>query len=256
MKLSYKIRAVVRKWALALFTIPKCAVCRNPIKGRGAFLCRSCNLRFLTERAKSCSDCGYPHPECICTIEAASDVYRVLHMVPYDPNNYGVSSQAVFDAKDKFRSENFRFIADQLRLTLDYNGITPNDDWIITWVPRRKRTVRRIGHDQSKKIAGYLAESYEMKLTGVFANKGDKPQKMQNFGGRVRNAYSSYAVTLRGRYLIKGKTVVIVDDLVTTGATQHVVISLAMESGANDVIPLTFAKTDRGITKYRMRRNR
>lgn len=249
-----KIKRKIRDWILAFFTIPKCASCRKPLKGRRVFLCKTCHLRFLTERAKSCSDCGYPHPECVCTIEAARDVYRVIHMVPYDPNNYGVSSQVVFNAKDKFRAENFGFMAEQMKEALEINGIIPEHDWVITWIPRRKKSIRRIGHDQSKVIAKLLARNYGMKLTQVFVNKGDKPQKMQNFDGRVQNAFSSYQVTRSGRRKISTKTVIIVDDLVTTGATQYVAISLAMEAGARQVVPLTFAKTDRGFKRFKIKK--
>lgn len=249
-----KLKRKLRRWILAFFTIPKCASCRKKIKNRDGFLCRDCNLRFLTERAKSCSECGYPHSVCVCAIEAAGDVYRVIHMVPYDPNSYGVSSQVVFNAKDKYRAENFGFMAEQMQEALELNGIIPEKDWIITWIPRRLKSIRRIGHDQSKVIARLLARSYGMRLTRVFVNKGDKEQKRQNFEGRVQNAFSSYLVTRRGKRKITSKTVIIVDDLVTTGATQHVAVSLAMEAGAEKAIPLTFAKTDRGFKRYKMKK--
>jgi len=249
---KHGLRKVAVDWLLAMFTIPKCAACRKPISGRGRLLCRDCELRFSTERAKSCSDCGYPHPLCVCAIEAAGNMYRVVHMVPYDPNYYGVSSRVVFTAKDKYQAETFAFMASQLREALEINNVSPQKDWLITWIPRRRKTVRRIGHDQSKAIARMLALGYGMKLTRVFVNTGNKPQKRQNFKGRVMNAFSSYRVTGEGERKIKGKKVIIVDDLVTTGATQHVAISLAMEAGATEVIPLAFAKTDRGFKKYKI----
>ena len=100
-------------------------------------------------------------------------------------------------------------------------------------------------------FAKRLAKNYGLKLTKLFVNKGDKPQKLQNFEGRVRNAFSSYEVTRRGKNKVYGRTVIIVDDLVTTGATQHVAISLAMEAGAGNVVPVAFAKTDRGHRRYK-----
>ena len=251
-----KIRGKLQKWLLAFITIPECASCRKRLPGRDVFLCKTCNLRYLTERAKSCSSCGYPHPSCVCAIEAASDVYRVIHMVPYDPNNYGVSSQAVFNAKDKFIAENFGFMASQIKEAMEMNGIVPDKDWVITWIPRRRRTVRRIGHDQSKVIARLLARYYGMRLTRVLVNKGDQPQKTQNFKGRVQNAFSSYDVTRRGGSKIVNKNVIIVDDLVTTGATQYVAISLVMAAGAAQAIPVTFAKTDRGFKTYKIKKKK
>ena len=251
-----KLRELLISWIMALISIPKCAVCRKRTPGRERLLCRDCDLRFSTERAKSCTTCGYPHPRCICVIEAANAIYRVIHTAPYDPEDFGVSSKAVFNAKDKYIADNFAFMAEQMQMTLEINEIVPEKNWVITWIPRRKRTVRRIGHDQSKVIARRLARRYGMKLTRVFVNTGDKPQKLQNFSGRVMNAFSSYRVTKRGAGKIFGKTVIIVDDLTTTGASQHVAISLAVEAGATHVIPITFAKTDRGFVKYKLKRKK
>ena len=244
----------VRAWCLAMFTLPECVSCKRMVAGKGVFLCRNCRLRYITERAKFCSDCGYPHALCACSIQAANDVYRVMHMVPYDPQNYGVASQVVFVAKDDFDADNFAFMADQLGEVLKLNDITPEPNWYVTWIPRRSRTIRRVGHDQSKMIAKIFARNHRLKLVRLFVNTGDKPQKMQSFDGRVQNAYSSYRVTKFGASRIKGNVVIIVDDLVTTGATFHVTITLAMEAGAKAVVPITFAKTDRGVKRYKMRR--
>lgn len=241
----------LRRWLLALFTIPKCAACGKRLDGREHFLCGDCNLRFLTERAKHCTACGFPHALCRCGIQAAGDIYRVFHIAPYDPKNYGVVSRVVFVAKDKYVKDTFAFMAEQCGKALEANEIEPENDWLVAWVPRRKRTIRRIGHDQSKTIAKIIAKNYGLKTVRLFVNKGNQPQKIQNFGGRVRNAFSSYAVTRSGRNKVYGKTVIIVDDLVTTGATQHVAISLAMDAGAHEVIPVAFAKTDRGYKKYK-----
>ena len=177
-------------------------------------------------------------------------------MVPYDPQNYGISSKVVFNAKDKFSADNFGFMAEQIGEALRLNGISPEKEWIVTWIPRRKKTVRRIGHDQSKMIARCLAREYGLKFMRIFSNTGSRPQKMQNFDGRVQNAFSSYLVTRRGADKIRGKTLIIVDDLVTTGATFHVTLSLSKERGAKEVIPVTFAKTDRGIKRYKLTRKK
>lgn len=246
----------IKKWLLALFTVPKCVACKRQLPGRGVYLCRNCSLRFATERAKVCSDCGFPHALCTCTIQAAGEVYRIIHMVPYDPNNYGIASRAVFNAKDRFSAENFNFMAEQIGETMKLNGITVEKDWIVTWIPRRKKTIRKIGHDQSKMIARRLAKDHGLKFKRVFVNTGNRPQKMQSFGGRVENAFSSYRITRAGARKIHGKTLIIADDLVTTGATFHVTITLAKECGASDILPLTFAKTDRGITKYKLTRKK
>ena len=251
MSIEKRKRSKLVGWLLAMFTIPKCASCRKRIKGREVLLCRDCERRYLTEKAKYCTDCGFPHSLCRCSLQTGGRIFRVIHMGPYDPKNYGVVSRVVFNAKDKYFIENFAFMAEQCAKALEDNEITPEKDWVITWIPRRKKAIRKIGHDQSKVIARLLAKSYGMKLTRVFKNTGVQPQKRQGFDQRVQNAFSSYEVTGRGEKKIYAKTVIIVDDLATTGATQHVAISLALEAGADDVVPLCFAKTDRGYKRYK-----
>ena len=244
----------VKRWLLALFTVPKCVSCKRQLASRSTFLCRNCYLRFSTERAKACSECGFPHALCACTVQAAGEIYRIVHMVPYDPQNYGVSSRVVFDAKDKFSADTFGFMAEQIGEAMALNNISHENGWIVTWIPRRKSTIRKVGHDQSKTIAKIFAGNYGLKFMRVFVNTGNRPQKMLDFNGRIENAFSSYRVTRHAAKKIKGKTLVIIDDLVTTGATFFVTISLAKTYGADEVIPLTFAKTDRGIKKFKMKR--
>ena len=160
----------------------------------------------------------------------------------------------MFNAKDKYITENFKFIASECVRILYKNDIEVDKDTVVTWIPRRKKTIRRIGHDQSKLIARYVAHELELPLVRVFANKGNAPQKKQGFSDRIKNAGDSYLITRCGRKKISRKFVIIVDDLVTTGATMQVAISLALANGAEDVVPLTFAKTDRGHKKYTGRR--
>lgn len=236
----------------ALLVIPRCTVCDEMISNHEQRLCADCRKRYETEKAKACSRCGFAHIDCRCGIIADGVYYPIYHTVPYDPKNTGVVSRMVFTAKDEYLRANFNFISDECAKAL-LRHEKPKTDWVITFIPRRKAVINKVGHDQSREIAKRLARRFGCKVESVFVNHGRSAQKSQAFKGRVKNAYASYKLKKRAYSVLRNKIVVLVDDLTTTGATQQVCIELARKTGTNRIIPLVFAKTDRGFKKYKMR---
>ena len=232
-----------------MFTVPTCIVCGEMVEGHELPLCEQCKVRYLTEKSKSCSTCGFPHADCRCGVTVDDGFYVVLHAVPYDPKVQGAVTRIVFNAKDIYLRDNFDFIAKEC-VTILKRRSEPSPDWLITWIPRRKSSERRIGHDQSCEIAKRVAAELGCEVRSLFNNSGRMAQKSQKYEGRLRNAFASYSLKKKANRHIAGRTVVLIDDLVTTGATLHATIALLKRAGADTVVPLTFAKTDSEFKRY------
>ena len=239
----------------ALLTVPLCISCGSRVDKHEEPLCEACSMRYRSERARNCTKCGFPHIECHCGVNVDGVYYPVYHVVPYDPKQIGVVSRIVFNAKDQYLRDNFAFMAGECVKALERH-VRPEADWIITWIPRRKSAVRRIGHDQSRELAVRIAAMLGAEARALIKNQGETEQKSQKFDGRIRNAFASYKLIDGTENTVNGRTVVLVDDLITTGATQHVGVSLLRRAGAARIVPLTYARTDSEFKKYRMERAR
>jgi predicted amidophosphoribosyltransferase len=71
----------------------------------------------------------------------------------------------------------------------------------------------------------------------------DTAQKTLGAAQRSENAQGSYVLSRRFQADLRGKSVVIIDDIATTGATLAACASMLKEAGAVQVIALTAAKT-------------
>ena len=146
-----------------------------------------------------------------------------------------------------------------LTVTLEKMGIA-GEDCIYTWVPRKRYAVVNTGFDQGRELCRRVASCFGKKESCLFVRRGGKRQKKLNKGDRVENIRRS--VFLKNKYLpaipqrnpkkatsLKGKTIVVVDDVVTTGATLRHATKLLRGAGADQVIVACLAKTKGRVPK-------
>lgn len=117
---------------------------------------------------------------------------------------------------------------------------------VITWVPihRRRRWMR--GYDQSellaRKLAGRLDMPCEPLLKKVRHTKAQSGVK----GESARRANALGAYILRSDAQVEGKRVLLVDDVMTTGATLSECARILRTAGAVQVFCVTLAMTEPG----------
>lgn len=109
-------------------------------------------------------------------------------------------------------------------------------------VPSGRSSVLKRGFS----TAEILSERLEMRMgipsvNAVGAVRGKTEQKLLNARGRRENAKHSFFVAKPE--LIKGKRVMLVDDVTTTGSTLSVIAEMLRNSGAADVKAAVFAQT-------------
>ncbi|MBQ9685779.1 MAG: ComF family protein [Oscillospiraceae bacterium] len=90
---------------------------------------------------------------------------------------------------------------------------------IITWVPLSKRRLRKRGYDQAQILAEELAKRLELPCGRLLEKRIDnKPQSATGDAEkRKENARGVYACP--DVEAVRGKRILLVDDIVTTGAT-------------------------------------
>jgi predicted amidophosphoribosyltransferase len=110
-------------------------------------------------------------------------------------------------------------------------------------VPRRRAAVKAIGHDHARQIALFLADEMGLSLSAAIRRRPlTHQQKELSAAAREQNAAKSFE--LDASDTVVGKTVILVDDVCTTGTSLAACASLLKQAGAMRVVCAVVAKTE------------
>lgn len=143
----------------------------------------------------------------------------------------------------KFKYENLKFLAEpiakymcELLATWDVNVD------VVTAVPLHKNKERKRSYNQAKEIAQNVCKIFNLPYEDLCEKNVDNPsQTSLSFKERRENVKGVYSVLKAKRKFVKNKSVLIVDDVFTTGATTNELSRVLKEAKAKSVYVLTFA---------------
>lgn len=115
---------------------------------------------------------------------------------------------------------------------------------VVTWVPISKKRRRRRGYDQAQLLACALAKHLELPAEPCLLKRRDNPAQSGIRDREARKKNVSGAYTPHPSASIAGKRVLLVDDVITTGATMEECARILRKSGARSVFCATAAMTD------------
>ncbi len=110
----------------------------------------------------------------------------------------------------------------------------------LAYVPMTEKSQKERGYNQSKLLAEQVSKIINVPVfNGMKKLRETKRQAKLNREQRLKNLQGSFSLSQRKE--IKNKTVVIIDDVLTTGATGEVVAEIYKKYGAKQVFLLTIA---------------
>lgn len=112
---------------------------------------------------------------------------------------------------------------------------------LVSWPPLSAKGLRRRGFDQSRLLARAVAADRGMAETPLFQKRGSAAQQSRLKGSAARRANVLGAFSLSDPALVLGKSVLLVDDVVTTGATLSECARVLLTAGAKEVCAVTLA---------------
>lgn len=243
-------RNVIR-FLIDLIFPPACRACgaRQRVFGghEPGVLCPSCMKLWQEQKEEGCCECGQAHSRCRCMPESLrkEGAQVMYHLAEYRPDRKNVASKLVLWCKEHNDRDVFRFLAEQLSEPLRASLSNTEESLrttAVTYVPRRRAAVRAIGHDHAKQIAHVLAHELTLSHETLLRRTPmAKQQKELSAAEREKNAASSFELVPGAD--VAGKTVVLIDDVCTTGASLSTCVRLLSEAGAARVICAVVTRT-------------
>ncbi len=228
---------------LSWLYVPKCAVCKKRLDvNRAVMLCDECLLLWEREKESDCPICGQKVGKCWCGIklDTKGAIYSERHLSYYSTGSESATKTMILGMKKKMNSNLAQMLSQELADVIARD--IDIKDCIIVHIPRAKHSVNYYGFDQSLIIASGVADILELPLRQVLVHVGKTVQKKLNLKERQLNAQKSYLLPKENREAVKGKNVILIDDVVTTGATVSRCASLLKRAGAGRIYVACIAK--------------
>ena len=206
---------------LDLFFPTKCVFCHK-LTQTGETVCKACakNLPFVSKELQQQS---FPHiPVCVSPL-----FYE------------GVVRESLLRYKFSGASCYAKTYGDFLRKCIDENGISCD---IITWVPLSSLRLRKRGYDQARLLAQELAIRSGIPCLRLLKKTRNTSAQSLAGGAANRKQNISRAYAALDQKSIKGKKILLVDDIVTTGSTLTECARILSGAGASSVSAVTLAR--------------
>lgn len=149
--------------------------------------------------------------------------------------------QRARDAVLRFKYNNEFYSADAFALMISEKLKDVKADLIVP-VPSSRKSVKSRGFTTAEVIGKRVAMRVGIPMIKALgANREKKEQKGLSAKKRIINAQNAFFV--KEKSAVRGKRVILIDDVCTTGATLSAAAELLLKAGAADVAAAVFAKT-------------
>ncbi len=231
---------------------PRCIACGKLLavtEHEPPCFCAECQKGWRREMLLQCPDCFFEYSKCRCMPYALkrAGCSRYIKLFPYDDTERTrVSHNVILGMKRRLRARAFSVVAGEMALSLtdalDEPSVDKEVETVIGFLPRRRGTQKQTGFDQARQLGLALAERTGLRFLCVLARGRDKrEQKKLTVRERQQNIKGAFSLMADPR----GQRVVLVDDVVTTGASAAEAVRLLRRAGAAEVWVLSVGYTVR-----------
>lgn len=226
--------AEILKRALFYISVPKCISCGEKLEFTSKVYCPKCKLELFDAYNRSCSRCFKILSECNCSNEylKTKRVKNIIKLFRYiqREENY-VANSLIYSLKKDNRKDCLELASSQLSEAISRSEKNPNE-YIFTNVPRRRTAIIKCGFDHAALLSKETARLLGAEYLSLFKSKSKTAQKTLKTAERRKNA----KFIPKKNISLKGKTVIIIDDVITSGSSVGACAELAYSLGAKRVI--------------------
>lgn len=227
------------------FLLPcACIACGSPIAG-GGLVCAPCRGRLRPPPAPRCARCDYPlgtgdRPgrPCLECLDWPEALRRARSAVVLQPP----ADVLVHGLKYEGWRELAVMMAELMerRLLPELAGLRQH---VVTYVPTSAAHRRRRGYDQAELLARALAGRTGLAFAHLLERRRQKRTQVSlHRQQRMANVRDAFSLRSAAGPPLPGRGVLLVDDVLTTGATARAAAGTLARGGADNVALVTFAR--------------
>jgi ComF family protein len=243
------VRSAVATAVEQLLLPAECLLCHALLAPREAnrLVCPVCRQRWKAVRPPWCERCGQPEPHfgpCRLCVEWPAAFRSVRSAVWLDDN--------ARPAVHALKYAGLPRIADDLAAAMTKLRCPTDGASVLVPIPLAKKRLRERGYNQSEMLARALARHWRIPvLVDLLARTRETPtQTALTPATRLANVRAAFAVANVQRPMINDhwtlnighSTLIVVDDVFTTGATLAEAARALEQAGAKHIYGVTFAR--------------
>jgi competence protein ComFC len=218
-------------------SVPKCIFCGKKLDITDKALCKECLIHYENHKQMNCPQCARPYNKCSCPnlYLLSHGVKRLFKVFKYKAREISPQNSLIYSLKKDNRRDVFSFCSYELTDAI-LSSLDKLENTVITNIPRRKSAINKYGYDHARILAKYISRRLNIKYESLLSSKSKESQKEMKSSERIKNV--NFKLKRKSKYL-KGKTVIIVDDVVTTGSSMGVASMLLRSLGAKHILGAT-----------------
>lgn len=223
--------------ALFALSVPKCVCCKDRLNYGEKALCLKCSAEFRDFKTRNCSKCAKLLNECDCSMSFLERhfVHRTVKCFRYVGSDVITPANAlIYSLKRDNRQDVLDVCTSELAAAIS-NSVDKPESYIFTNVPRRTDAIVKYGIDHSELLSRSLAKHFGAEYRRILKSKAKKAQKSLEADERFKNVEFSI-IDDRD---ISGRGVIIVDDIITSGASMSKAAAMIRSLGTKDIIAAT-----------------
>ena len=225
---------------LYLFTAPRCVHCGERMEIDDVALCKVCRAEFDDRIRRTCSVCAKPLYECSCTTKYLDAHYIHKHIKVYRYLNRDnlVTNNLIYSLKRDNRRDVLNLLSEELASSIVCTLENP-EAYVVTNIPRMRSSIVKYGIDHAECLAKAVARKIGAKYVKLLKSRAKQEQKHSgDREGRLKNTNMTVKEKTRA---VDGKNVIIIDDVVTTGASMATAAMLLKSIGAKNIVAASIA---------------
>lgn len=209
-----------------LFFPNRCEFCGDVIEFNKT-ICDDCE-KLPKIISPTCDNCGSSKDDCKC--KNKKNEFKMITAPYYYKDKVVIAIHRYKDSDMKFLAERFsRDIAEGVK-----NKLADVSFDAVTFVPMRLWDERKRGYNQSKILAEKISKIISVPVENLLVKtERTKPQKRSTARERKVNVFGVFDIP--DKELVNGKTILLVDDVKTTGSTLNECAKMLKIYGAKEV---------------------
>lgn len=221
---------------------PRCPLCGDGLSGQTG-LCATCWSELVIPGDPACGSCNRPFRDgvpdgAICAVCMANP-----------PKHDGIAAGTLYNDASRrlvlaFKHGNRIALAPLLARLITAKLDFVDQDWLVVPVPLHRWRLWRRGYNQAAVLAREIAKARGANLLvdALVRKKATPPLGGLGRKARTRVLTGTIAVGARRRDGLKGARIVLVDDVLTSGATSEACVAALKRAGAERVVVACFAR--------------